>query len=395
MECTFRETNTFIEFIATNSYRVTEMSNTSKQKRFRWLFALTVFTASSSGCASWNHHVGKHSMLSYFHKKHHSPYTQCEDCGQIIVNDRYHQCNQCSPQPAFYGFKSTCWNAWPAGWSSCPAPDTQGCLLNGESVVLHESAPSLVAMPEKSASEQAPQPLESNEKQDLPDSPTTPLSNADFETEVKVVENVPDASVEPNIDDREDSQVNVEPTTATEEEFIGLKAEHVEEEESSEAESQPPTDEDDFVYVEKTTPAISTAFELPSVRRTQPPIPVAPASAIAACLPIVADEHVHTEPDLEALDLESKRRLAELKHFLKEARSTAVHLSQPKRPNSQRSETTQVSSAPETIRLDSASDQNSLEAIAQAKPEKQTIAADLPVAKKASLLDRLCPKLTN
>ena len=414
------------------------MSNTKKQQRSRWLLALAVVTSSSCGCTSWSHHIGKHSLLAQFQKKHQAAYSQCEHCGQIVLNDNHHQCSRCTPQPAFYGFKSTCWNAWPMGWAPCPPPETKGCLVNGENAVLHESMLNASPVAQNTTKKET---AELQSKKEVSSEASTPVSldEPTSKTESEAITDPSDSASDdkagvPNLEQAEE-KVFSEPTIqkvsmpeipVAEKAIVANKELKSEEQEANEVATQPEksnfeaaneTTESDEIHVEKTIPATKISFEKPRIATlefSEPTqdapvapapdqeqkssrkvsnhselLPVSPASAQVAT-PMTSDSTISDSTDHSNMQGPASR-LTELKLFMKEVRSTALHLSLAKKLDVKnsgavsppKSERKAESARPTQEIVPSKSDEGSF----SMKP-----AIVEPTSKKLSLLDRLCPK---
>jgi hypothetical protein len=257
---------------------------------------------------------------------------------------------------------------------------------------IERSSEADVAQLDNSASIETP-------SQDKIENPISSIaSESDLNSEADVQELGPDLGVDSTNNNGNDNDEEEDPSDQP--------VESAESEEPSDAESVSSIVEEDVVFIEKTTPAINTSYELPSVSRSIPPVPVtpapvpvAPASAMVASLAPTELHYSETTP--EPVVSASKSRLIDLKHFLKEARSTALHLSQAKKPDGQESEKSLDFNGSQSILSEPSLDQDASEDAVQTEHVTKPIALVVPVsntvptAKKVSLLDRLCPKPSN
>ena len=109
----------------------------------RWIATMAIMATAGSGCAKCQHYLHGHTPLQALGQIHVS-YFHCPDCGQVVNKADHHHCRGPHVPPPFYGYKATCWNTWPGGWSTCPPP---GLAPSPNALGLLEMPPQPLAQP--------------------------------------------------------------------------------------------------------------------------------------------------------------------------------------------------------------------------------------------------------
>ncbi len=280
----------------------------SRSKRTQWIVLISGLSMWATGCGSWNHHVAKHSWFSRLTARHQEPYSQCEDCGQIIMNKSQHSCGNCATVEPYYGYKATCWAAWPEGWIACPESPLTGCMLSEDAI------PSNLAPAQPVAAEIicsiGPTSLEESAAENAtPDTPSETLTK-DQELD----------SPEPSADA---SPSDANPTVP---DFSSSDWEQIEADTTPQLliEKLPEAQISMGVAIEISSEASAEATSSPPVTESQPIDVESTPQAVTAASAEVSAQTISTPTDTQA-NVEAVERLRQFKKILESTRASATH----------------------------------------------------------------------
>lgn len=74
-----------------------------------------------TGCVRLGHYLHWHTPAKQLQEGH-IPYFHCPDCGMLVPKHLRHKCGEPGGLP-YYGYRDTCWRAWPAEWMPCAPPE--------------------------------------------------------------------------------------------------------------------------------------------------------------------------------------------------------------------------------------------------------------------------------